>query len=148
ARQTGALGPCRTGKYLTNAASGPFMGTIGDTLNEFGDGQNFTHQKQILSSLQIDYKLSDNLDMASVTGYYNVNLHDCQNYIDYAFLLPACIPMKNCEISQEIRITSNFDSPLIFAAGVFYADSKASTGADVFLLRGYFDLIAPGVGGP
>lgn len=148
-RQTGSGLQCGTGDTNVNASSGPVVGTIPATQNHFGDGQNFQDQKQFLGGLEMNYDLSDALRLTSVTGYYRADLDQCQNYEnDISFILPSCNPTTDREVSQEVRLTSDFKGSLNFAAGAYYSDTRAETGSMTYLFGGTFDLLGPGVGGP
>ena len=140
---------CKAGDKLTDASSGPFIGTLPGTQNSFGNGQNYQHQKQFLGGLELNYNLTPELTITSVTGYYYVRLRQCQNYEqDYVIILPSCNPSGDKEFSQELRATSNYDGPINFLGGLYYSSTKAYTGSITYLFGGNFDLIAPGLGGP
>jgi len=148
-RQTGSPAQCKPGKYNTNASSGPFVGTLPGTLNTFGDGQNYQNQKQILGGLELNYHLTDQITLTSVTGYYYVKLRQCQNYeSDYSIILPSCNPSKDRELSQELRMVTDYDGPLNFSGGVYYANTRAETGSITYLFGGAFDLFPAGSFGP
>jgi iron complex outermembrane receptor protein len=138
---------CNAGERITSSSSGPFVGTLPGTQNDFGDGQNFQHQKQMLGSLEMNYNLSDELTLTSVSGYYYVKLRQCQNYeSDFAIILPSCNPSGDKEYSQELRLSSDYDGPLNFIGGVYYSKTTAYTGSITYLFGGDFDIpIAPGL---
>jgi iron complex outermembrane recepter protein len=150
ARQTGSGIPCGAGNFSQNPSSGTFVGTIPGTLNFFGDGQNFQNQFQILNSLELNYHPSEALTVTSVTGYYRMQLFQCQNYEnDPSIILPSCnSPTTDTEYSQEFRLASDFKSPLNFAAGVYFGKTRSESGSITYLMGGNFDLLGPGFGGP
>jgi iron complex outermembrane receptor protein len=148
-RQTGSGQPCGNGDYSTNASSGPFVGTLPGTQNHFGDGQNYQEQDQFLGVLELNYRPSDTLLFTSVTGYYDLDLDQCQNYENDDFvILPSCNPTEDTEFSQELRLTTDLGGKFDFAGGLYYADTEAKTGSITYLFGGFFDLLAPGFGGP
>jgi iron complex outermembrane receptor protein len=148
-RQTGSSGECSAGDYTVNASNGPIIGTIPGTLNEFGDGKSYLHQKQFLSSLEIKYDPAPELSITSVTGYYYADMRQSQNFQnDYTIIIPSYEPYRDSEFSQEIRIGSNFRSPINFLAGAYYSDSRAQTAGITYLFGSNFDLLGPGFGGP
>lgn len=134
----------------SNATYGTVVATIPATLNYFrADGENFQNQKQFLTSLEMNYDLSDNIRLTSVTGYYDVKLRQCQNYeSDPSFILPSCNPYEGNEFSQELRLATNFDGILNFTGGAYYAKTDYETGSVTYLFGGNFDLFGPGFGGP
>lgn len=93
----------------------------------------FQKQDQILSGLELNYKLSDNLAITSVTGFYHVNFDSATNIQgNYALVLPVRMRLKDNEFSQEIRISSSYDGPLNFTAGLFYGDTSSAYSADAY----------------
>lgn len=140
---------CGASEFNVNAGYGPNLTQLGGTLNHFrSDGRNFLNQRQILSSLVLNFHPSDTLTISTATGYYDVDLDQCQNYENsYAVILPSCNQLRNKEFSQEINLTTDFDGPLNFTGGFYFGDTKATTGSLTFLFASGFDLLAPGLGG-
>lgn len=137
----------------SNAGYGSFLHTLGGTLNHFREsGDNFQKQDQLLTGLEMNYHISPELTLTSVTGYYYVNVDQCQNYEnDSTILLPSCNVYKDKEFSQEIRFSTNYDGPLNLTGGVYYSNTSASTGSLTFLYGGNFpllDAVIPGFGSP
>jgi iron complex outermembrane receptor protein len=149
ARQYGSGLPCGVGSRNTNPGAGPYVGTIPATVDDFGDGQNYLLQKQALGGLEVNYHLSNDLTLTSVTGYYYSDLHDMQQYTgDVVIILPAAVEYTDKEFSQELRLVSSFSGPLNFVAGGYFADTSAVYGSAAYLYGGNFDLFGPGVAGP
>jgi len=149
ARQSGSGLPC-DGKSASNGTSGPVVGTIPGTNNFFGDGKNFQNQKQLLGSLELNYNPSDALKMTSVTGYYWVNLNQCQNFEpDTALFLPSCNPTKYHQFSEEIRFTSDYQGAVNFAAGGYFGHTTAQSGSITYLFGtpNPTNTAGPGTGG-
>jgi len=140
---------CGANKYNVNAGYGPELAKLGGTLNHYrADGDNFLDQQQVLAGLVLNYDLGS-ATLSTATGYYDVDLDQCQNYENsYAVILPSCNILSNKEISQEINLTTNFDGIINFTGGLYFGDTKATTGSFTFLFASGFDLIAPGLGGP
>jgi iron complex outermembrane receptor protein len=107
----------------------------------YGDGTPYSRTKQMLSGLELGYKLSDNLQLASNTGYYDghVTAVDNVNQADALFpynpaagaagvggILASYADLKIREISEEARLTSSFSGPLNFMVGGYYQDQKLS----------------------
>lgn len=146
--QSGSVDDCKANGKAINVGSGPVVGTINPL---FGDGHNFLRQNQVLSGLELNYKISDNLQLTSVTGLYYVKLLIAQNYEnDYSIALPSTNNLKNREFSQELRLQSNYDGPLNFTAGVYFSDTTATTGSNTFVFAaepsGLAALAANGLG--
>ncbi|MEJ7935420.1 TonB-dependent receptor [Sphingobium sp. AN558] len=105
----------------------------------FRDGQTYAIQEQTLAGLEMNYKLSDTIDLTSVTGFYQSTFRHADVYGAYpvvplsqfgvAFGLPnvaVFARLKNREISQELRVNSHFDGPLNFTFGGIYSDTRSS----------------------
>ncbi|MFN3472513.1 MAG: TonB-dependent receptor [Blastomonas sp.] len=133
----------------SNAGYGTVLAGIGGDISLFrDDGMNFNNQQQLLGGLELNYQLGD-IRLTSVTGYYKVDVDQCQNYEnDPTILLPSCNVLGIQEFSQEIRLNTEYDGPLNVSGGLYFADTKAETGSITYLFGGNFDLLAPGFGGP
>ena len=136
----------------SNAGYGSFLSTIGGDLNLFReDGRNFQDFKQLLSGLIMNYELGV-VTLTSATGYYKIDLEQCQNYEnDPTVLLPSCNVLDIKEFSQELRFFTDYEGPLNLSGGVYYADTSASTSSHTYLFGGNFPLlndVIPGFGGP
>lgn len=144
---------CGASKYNVNAGYGPNLTALGGTLNHYrADGRNFLDQRQILTSLVLTYEATDTLTISTATGYYDVDLDQCQNYENsYAVILPSCNQLRNKEFSQELNFTTNFSGPVNFTGGLYFSDTKATTGSLTFLFASGFpllDSVFPGLGAP
>ena len=92
---------------------------------ELRDGIPFVKSKQFLGSLSIDYDVSDVLTLTSVTGYYDIKERSVDSFTFTT--IPAIAASNNVDItsiSEELRLTSDFDGPLNFTIGGFYQDGK------------------------
>jgi iron complex outermembrane receptor protein len=129
----------------SNAGYGSFLATQKGTLMHWrADGDNFNDQDQILSGLEMNWHITDAVTLTSVTGYYSVSVDQCQNYEnDSAILLPSCNVYKDKEFSQELRFSTDYDGPLNVTGGVYYSDTRASTGSITFLYAGAGSLFNP-----
>ena len=155
-RLTGMNAQCSVGRFNVNASSGPVVGTIPASMNHFGDGKNFQDQRQFLGSFEVNYQLSDAWKITSTSGLYWVDLDQCQNYEnDDSIILPSCNPTDDREVSTELRIASDYQGPVNFIGGGYYADTYSRSGSMTYLFASGFDLLAPaipgvfpGLGGP
>ncbi|MEJ7935384.1 TonB-dependent receptor [Sphingobium sp. AN558] len=113
---------------------------------KFGDGHTRAAQEQILAGLELNYKLSDSIDLTSVTGFYKSKFATAEHFSRYpvvpflqfgfSFGLPALASYyfyNNREISQELRANSHFDGPLNFTVGGIYSDTRSSVGQHAFI---------------
>ncbi|MBL0925305.1 MAG: TonB-dependent receptor [Sphingomonadaceae bacterium] len=91
----------------------------------FRDGTPYYESRQFLASGQLDYRLSDQLTLTSVTGYYNLRqqIADTYTFTDVP-VLAAHSDIRVRQFSQELRLASDFDGPLNFLAGAFYESNR------------------------
>lgn len=103
--------------------------------------ETFLKSDQLLGSLELNYDIADELTLSSITGYYRANNSYVgsftANFLETnappLTFLPAYSELEIEEITQEIRLTSNFDGPVNFMFGGLYQDSRADHGATVRL---------------
>ncbi|MEQ9586676.1 MAG: TonB-dependent receptor [Parvibaculaceae bacterium] len=90
------------------------------TLSPFFRSEPSGATDMTLASLEINYDLSDSLTLSSLTGYSDLGI------FDYYTLLPILLEgfvsgreQEEEQLSQEFRLTSDYDSKLNFMLGVF-----------------------------
>ena len=116
-----------------------YHGDIGSTFQSnavgraaFGAGIPFLNEQQMLGSIEINYDLTDNLKLTSVTGYYNARLENVElfqsNYAP-AQALPSHNFYGDTQYSEEFRISSSYDGPLNFMGGTLYSHTRARNGS-------------------
>ncbi len=112
----------------------------------FGGSETFLNSDQTLGGLEMNYDITDQLTLSSITGYYKANNSYVGNFtatfanigtIPRVFL-PAYARLDIREITQELRLTSNFEGPVNFMFGGLYQDTTANVEAVV-----YFNAAAP-----
>jgi iron complex outermembrane receptor protein len=89
-----------------------------------------------MSGLEMNYDLTESLTVTSVTGYYSVDLDNFSNYTasyNPVTVLPSRNLMKIDELSEELRLTSNFDGRVNFMTAAYYQDSDAETGSHTYV---------------
>ncbi|GGC18563.1 TonB-dependent receptor [Novosphingobium marinum] len=131
--QNGAIDDCTADDRVSVADLGP---GYDEYAPEFGDGTTFLNQEQLLGSLVMNLDLNDSLTLTSVTGYYDVYLRNLGNFTaSYvpSGLLPSLNRMDITELSQELRLTTNFGGPVEFVFGGFLQDSEVTNGSHTFL---------------
>lgn len=146
--QSGSVDNCKADDQIIRGSSGPIVGTLDPT---FRDGEPYGRQRQILTGLELNYSPSDEVKLTSITGYYDVDLIQAENYEnDYSIALPSRNIYKDKEFSQELRVQTDYEGPLNFTAGVYLGVTKAETGSKTFLFAaeesGLASLTANGLG--
>lgn len=146
--QSGSVDSCKADNKIIRGSMGPVVGTLDPT---FRDGEPYGKQRQILTGLELNYSPSDEVKLTSITGYYDVDLLQAENYEnDYSIALPSRNIYKDKEFSQEFRVQTDYDGPLNFTAGTYLGITKAETGSKTFLFAaeesGLASLAANGLG--
>lgn len=92
------------------------------------NGTPFNEMEQLFGSLEMNYDLSPQLTLTSVTGYYDLDqeaLINGTNSTYAASALAANPRFLRRDYTQELRLTSSFsDSPFDFMLGGFYQDGE------------------------
>lgn len=112
--QLGDIDNCQADNRTSHAVSGPNF----RVLDPYLDGGEYLTQSQILSSLEMNYKLTDDLLLTSVTSAYKVEINESTNgnQSEYLIYLDHSRPTIY-ERSEELRLGSSFAGPLNFTAG-------------------------------
>ncbi|RYH14379.1 MAG: hypothetical protein EON57_00585, partial [Alphaproteobacteria bacterium] len=85
-------------------------------------GKLYSRVKQFFTTLEMNYDLSAGVTATSVTGYYNLK----NRSLTAGTLLQTYSPFgadkryDRKDFTQELRVSSDFDTPLNFLAGAFY----------------------------
>ncbi|ALJ16300.1 TonB-dependent receptor [Sphingopyxis macrogoltabida] len=141
----GAPQPLSSGMVDDCTADGRnIVGEPGDVLGAipgFNGGKSYGKFSQVLGSLNIDYDLTDSLTLTSVTGYYRSHA-DSKNNFTNAYYAPTVgisyLVLNIRELSEEVRLTSDFDGMLNFTVGGYYQEMRG-----YFLNRSAFNVVAP-----
>lgn len=124
--QSGAIDDCKAGRTVINGDIGPNFAKISP---RFGDGHNYQKLHQILTSIEGSFNLTDEINLTTVTGLYDISNDAVQNnritYIP-TVILPTVIGADLMDWSQEVRITSDFTGPLNLMVGAHYSGSNLS----------------------
>lgn len=128
------------GTALGNPVGKTLQGTLGTAANptgnprlgwqDFGDGVSKSKSKQWLSALELNYDITDQLELTSVTGYYDLNYFNRANFTQTnrpTGVLASVNLLEIREISEEVRLASSFDGPVNFLIGAQYQDSRATS---------------------
>jgi iron complex outermembrane receptor protein len=108
------------GKTTINS-SGTIPVAIADKYPGSHGGIPYSETVTILSSLTMNYHLTDQLLLTSVTGLYKTRDTGFANFDQTVFAMADGENNEfNTSWTQEVRATSSFDFPLNFTAGLFY----------------------------
>lgn len=113
---------CGLDRTFANVALRPEAAALHPALK---DGVPFVDSEQFLTSVTADFDVSDTLTLTSVTGYYDISE---RSFDSFTFTTVPAVSATNdidiTSISQELRLTSNFDGPFNFVVGGFYQDGE------------------------
>ena len=88
-------------------------------------GEHYTENDQLLTSLDMNFALGDNLTLSSLTGYYESESRLQDNFDHSPFNQLAATEVNDYDsLTQEFRLTSNYDGAFNFVVGAFYQDSS------------------------
>lgn len=117
-----------------------------DAFADIGVGADPTgnsDSEQVLLTVGVDYALNDELTLSSVTGYYETQFTSSYSTVfglSPEFLIPA-LDMDYEQVTQELRLASDYDSAFNFVTGVHYEsktqDSNNPVAADLQVLAGF-----------
>ncbi|WP_197063561.1 TonB-dependent receptor [Novosphingobium malaysiense] len=97
-------------------------------------GRPFTNIRQKFGTLELDYNVAPQLALTSVTGYYKLRtaamIGGTYNGQAAAFVA-AQKSFTRREITQELRLNSDYAGPLNFTLGGFYQDGKMFNDIDL-----------------
>jgi iron complex outermembrane receptor protein len=91
------------------------------------DPQEFFHQDQAFSSLELNYDIDPTLTLTSITGYYWLNNSDQFDGTNSGYSAPIFVFLSGFGLrnwSEELRLNSSFDGPLNFTTGALFFDGK------------------------
>jgi iron complex outermembrane receptor protein len=97
--------------------------------NIINHGQPFLESTQKYGTLELNYKLRPQLTLTSTTGYYDLGSSSLVSTAQSTFAGAALAienRFKRRDITEEVRLNSDFSSPLNFTAGAFYQDGRMS----------------------
>ncbi|MEI9928684.1 MAG: TonB-dependent receptor [Sphingomonas sp.] len=132
---------CCTVVNVINGPTGAIVRALGgnlDPANPFSYRvyENFLSTNKIQNyggSGQIDYKLSDNLSLVSISSYREVKADTNQDsdFTSADLLGRNAQQLAIATATQEVRLTSDFDGPLNFLVGGFFFDEKINQGNQI-----------------
>ena len=101
------------------------------------EGPSHTRSRQFLVSGTADYDLNDTLTLTSVTGFYNLKEHGLGSFTSVNDpRTGASLDLNIKGLSQELRLTSDFEGPLNFMLGGFYQHGNLTVGQAFFTFIG------------
>lgn len=123
---------CRPDDEVFNGEVGPNFANLDPA---FGDGNTSMTQSQWLGSFAMNYHITSDLTLTSVTGLYRSDYRNLGNFtsvfqetgVPPRQILASVNELDLREISQELRLTSDFSGPGNFILGTYYQDTYGRT---------------------
>ena len=113
------IGDCKLNKYGAPIGRNATVTEGGDP--DYRDGQPYSNQTQYLVSNNIDYTIAPGITLSSVTGYYNMKLITGDVVTSSVYpSVGSVVRNKREDFTQELRMTTDLDSPLNGMFGVYY----------------------------
>lgn len=124
----GLLDPNSDCKADFRTSSGDLPKVIATNSPLLRDGKPYSYTDGHIASLNIDYQLADHLKLSAISGYYNVIYQGSGNFSPsvWAGIFTATRDTA-WALSQELRLSSDFDEPVNFEIGGFVDKSHQST---------------------
>lgn len=105
------------------------------------DGVPFLDQETQLLSLQVDWDINDSFNLVSVSAYIDLDHVDAEVYSHDAGVFSAVHHNSYEALSQEFRLSSNYEGAFNFMAGFFY--QNADYVLDAYQTPVNFGLLTP-----
>src|SRR4029077_6038981 len=89
------------------------------------NGVPFSDLDQLFGTLEMNYELASDLTLTSVTGYYSSDHSTSINGTITSAAGPSVVAdtdFHRDDLTEELRLTSDFDAPVNFTLGAFYQD--------------------------
>lgn len=117
---------CEADDRVARSDLDPALATLYDP--RFGDGVPFEELDQLLGTLDLNYSITDDISMNSITGYYDLE-YDLLDDAAFGFsLLAARSVIEKSTWSEEIRIYSQGPGRFNWMIGGLYQYDELSTG--------------------
>jgi len=121
--QAGDNNDCTANNSISHGDTGPGFTRISPWLTNVP----YVHANQSLVSLKMNYKLTDDWTLTSVTGLFDGTMKWLENFTaTYTpnFDLPSSSKYRTTQETEELRIRSNYSGPINVMAGGTYASSR------------------------
>jgi iron complex outermembrane receptor protein len=95
-------------------------------------GHPATDTYQTYGGLELNYKFASGLTLTSTTGYYLNRSQSMFNTFETTYAPPVLGFVKNYrrrDVTEEVRLNSDYSGPFNFTAGLFYQDGSMSNRA-------------------
>ncbi len=106
-------------------------------------GAPFSKAEQVFGSLELNYQLGDDLTLTSVTGSYDIDQESLLNGATTPNYGPPFMSQNKFtrnDFTQELRLTSDFDSAVNFLLGGFYQKGDMGFLVDLPFNQAYVPL--------
>ena len=92
--------------------------------NGYDDGQTGLEQETHFLSLKLDWDINDTYRLESITGWVDFDHWELDDYSNGAGVFGGLHNNVYESLSQEFRLSSSFDGPVNFQAGLYYQETE------------------------
>ncbi|WP_337185637.1 TonB-dependent receptor [Phenylobacterium sp.] len=129
---------CRLDKYGAAISDAP--ASITALIPEFGDGTPRESNSQLISSLNLSYDLTPELNLTSVTGYHRYKLDGFSTQVGPRVGIGLSQDQLKEDYSQELRLASDFGGAFDFMVGAYYQRSGFDEEPRLYLLTAPYNV--------
>jgi iron complex outermembrane receptor protein len=111
-----------------------------------GDGRQKNDKQQTYGTLEMNLHPGEGLTLTSVTGYYDLSSDTTFSTFQTGYAGSGLAHQSGYdreEFTQELRLNSDFASPMNFTAGAFYQNANVSLLQPVYANRATFPFFPP-----
>ena len=104
--------------------------------HRFGDGKPYSKSAQVLTSLEMNYALTEPLKLTSITSLYHNDLNAIETYgnsLNANFTIPNQTEFDITQYTEELRLASSFDYPVNFLVGGYLQTADFHYGQNTFI---------------
>ncbi|WP_404478625.1 TonB-dependent receptor [Novosphingobium sp. BL-52-GroH] len=122
-------------------SSGTYNSAILQNFPIVDEKRFYMQNNNLLASLNLNWKIGDNLNLSATSGGYNLDMSGFGTYDATTYNIFGSANFEKTNIfSQELRLTSSFDAPVNLMFGAYYEHMKMETGT---ISRGGFGFPVP-----
>lgn len=119
---TPATSECRLDRFFEKSNILPANAALDP---RYRDGSPYFNAQQLLASLDLTHRLSDQFSLTSISGFYRSREKnaDVYTYSDIPYVFVAS-NVRNEQFTEELRLSSSFDGPINVLLGAYYQHQR------------------------
>ncbi|MDP3750004.1 MAG: TonB-dependent receptor [Phenylobacterium sp.] len=109
------------------------------TRPRFGDGKPREERSVLVSTLNIDYDVTPELTLTSLTSYFNYQLHGFSTQVGPRVGIALSSDQDKRDYAQEVRLASSYGGAFDFMVGAYFQKSAFDEEPQLYLLTAPFN---------